>query len=248
MYGEVIDALDVARRGGVTSSDQETVVRCKIVDHLAKVWRHRRLGIWESRAAPRHYTYSKVMAWVGLDRFISDPEGEHMKSPHLERFKALRQTIHDEICREGWNEGLGTFTQYFGGQVIDASLLLLPLVGFLPVDDPRMAATIRTIARDLSEGGLIRRTKAKADGPNEGVFLPCSCWLADCLNMMGRREEARGAVRTGPGGGQRPRLFSEEFNVPASQLAGNFPQALTHLAIVNTALGLCGPTLQRGGG
>ncbi len=249
VYGEVIDALDVARRGGVATSDQERVVRCKIVDHLAKVWGSPDAGIWESRAAPRHYTYSKVMAWVGMDRFISNPEGDaYEDSAQLERLKALRQTIHDEICREGWNEGLGTFTQYFGGQEVDASLLLLPLVGFLPVQDPRMVATIEVIARDLSEGGLIRRTKAKADGPNEGVFLPCSCWLADCLNMMGRREEAVAQFERVLAVANDLGLLSEEYNVPAGQLAGNFPQALTHLAIVNTALGLCGPILQRGGG
>jgi GH15 family glucan-1,4-alpha-glucosidase len=249
VYGEVIDALDVARRGGIVTSDQETVVRRKIVDHLAKVWQSPDAGIWESRGAPRHYTYSKAMAWVGLDRFISDPERTaDADSSRMERLKALRQTMHDEICSEGWNEGLGTFTQYFGGQEVDASLLLLPLVGFLPADDPRMVATIETIARELSEGGLIRRMKAKADGPNEGVFLPCSCWLADCFNMMGRREEAVAQFERVLAVANDLGLFSEEYNVPAGRLAGNFPQALTHLAVVNTALGLCGPTLQRGGG
>lgn len=249
VYGEVIDALDVARRGGVASSEQETIVRCKIVEHLSKVWDFDDAGIWESRAEPRHYTYSKVMAWVGLDRFISCPDQSgYPDAPRMEQLKTLRQTIHDEVCREGWNEGLGTFTQYFGGQELDGSLLLLPLVGFLPVDDPRIAATIEKIARDLSEGGLIRRTKAKADGPNEGVFLPCSCWMADCLNMMGRREEALAQFERVLSVANDLGLFSEEYNVPAGQLAGNFPQALTHLAVVNTALGLCGPTLQRGGG
>ena len=249
VFGEVIDALDVARRGGVSSSDQEIVVRRKIVEQLAKVWDIEDAGIWESRAKPRHYTYSKVMAWVGLDRFISDPEeSDYADTPGMERLKAIRQTIHDEICREGWNEGLGTFTQYFGGHELDASLLLLPLVGFLPVHDPRMLATIAAIASDLSEGGLIRRTKARADAPNEGVFLPCSCWMADCLNMMGRRDEAVVQFERVLAVANDLGLLSEEYNVPASQLAGNFPQALTHLAVVNTALGLCGPTLQRGGG
>ncbi len=112
IYGEVIDALDVARRGGVATSDQETGVRCKIVDHLSRIWKSPDAGIWESRAAPRHYTYSKVMAWVGLDRFISDPDiAEYTDASGIDYLKAIRQTIHDEICREGWNEGLGTFTQ-----------------------------------------------------------------------------------------------------------------------------------------
>jgi GH15 family glucan-1,4-alpha-glucosidase len=122
------------------------------------------------------------------------------------------------------------------------------LVGFLPADDPRMAATIATIGRELSEGGLIRRTKTRADGPNEGVFLACSCWMADCLNMQGRKEEARAQFERVLAVANDLGLLSEEFNVPARHLAGNFPQALTHLAVVNTALGLCGPTLQRGGG
>ncbi len=246
VFGELLDALDVARRGGVPGSDQEALVRCKIAAHIEKIWHTEGSGVWESRSALRHYTYSKVMAWVGLDRFIRC-HGE-TGSDHLEKFSRLRQTIHDEVCREGWNDGLGSFTQHYGGQAVDASLLLLPLVGFLPADDPRMAATIATIGRELSEGGLIRRTKARADGPNEGAFLACSCWMADCLNMQGRKEEARAQFERVLAVANDLGLLSEEFNVPAKHLAGNFPQALTHLAVVNTALGLCGPTLQRGGG
>ena len=245
VYGELLDALDLARRGGVTSSDQETFVRCKIVAHIEKIWHTEGSGIWESRSEPRHYTYSKVMAWVGLDRFIRGHDDTG--SLDLKQLSQLRQTIHDEVCREGWNAGLGTFTQHYGGQAVDASLLLLPLVGFLPADDPRMAATITTIQRELSEGGLIRRTKAKAEGPNEGAFLACSCWMADCLNMQGRKEEARAQFQRVLAVANDLGLLSEEFNVPAKHLAGNFPQALTHLAVVNTALGLSGPTLQRSG-
>ena len=187
------------------------------------------------------------MAWVGLDRFIRR-HGETGVDATWSGSRQLRQTIHDEVCREGWNAGLGTFTQHYGGQAIDASLLLLPLVGFLPADDPRMAATIATIQRELSEGGLIRRTKAKAEGPNEGAFLACSCWMADCLNMQGRKDEARAQFERVLAVANDLGLLSEEYNVPARHLAGNFPQALTHLAVVNTALGLSGPTLQRGGG
>ena len=246
VYGELLDALDLARRGGVASSDHETIVRRKIVDHIAKIWNTEGSGVWESRLQPRHYTYSKVMAWVGIDRFIRDHD--ETGSMDLEKLARLRQTIHDEICTEGWNAGLGTFTQHYGGQSVDASLLLLPLVGFLPADDPRMAATITTIQRELSEGGLIRRTKAKAEGPNEGAFLACSCWMADCLNMQGRADEARAQFERVLAVANDLGLLAEEFNVPGKHLAGNFPQALTHLAVVNTALGLSGPTLQRGGG
>jgi GH15 family glucan-1,4-alpha-glucosidase len=249
VFGEVLDALDLAERGGVPSSKQEAAAVCRIVEHLEKVWDTEGSGVWESRSEPRQYTYSKVMAWVGLDRFLREHGATGCVDPAaIERLQALRQTIHDEVCQEAWNEGLGTFVQHFGGQTIDASLLLLPLVGFLPADDPRMAATIATIQRELSEGGLIRRNKAKAEPPNEGAFLACSCWMADCLNMLGRKDEARAQFERVLAVANDLGLLSEEYNVPGKHLAGNFPQALTHLALVNTALGLCGPTLQRGGG
>jgi len=157
---------------------------------------------------------------------------------------ALRRSIHDEVCREGWNEGLSSFTPYYGGQEIDASLLL-PLVGFLPADDPRMAATIETIRRDLTEDGLVRRLKAKSGKTEEGAFLACSCWMADCLSLQGRHEEARAQFERVLAVCNDVGLLSEEYDVPAKHLAGNFPQALTHLAVVNTALGLSGPRVQR---
>ena len=159
----------------------------------------------------------------------------------------MRDKVHAAASREGWNEGLGTFTQAYGDEVIDASLLLMPLFGFLPADDPRMAATIAKIGETLSEGGLIRRKKAKVDGPNEGVFLPCSCWMADCLALQGRHGEAVEQFERPLAVGNDLRLFAEAYNVPARHMTGNFPQALTHLAIVNTALGLSGPVLNRGG-
>ena len=253
VYGEVLDSLHLARLGGIEPTAAERAASLAIVRHLETVWNTEGSGVWESRDAPRQYTYSKVMAWVGVDRTLrmieqDGPGSADVARSEIERLDALRRTIHDEVCREGWNEGLGSFTQYYGGQEIDASLLLIPLVGFLPADDRRIAATIETVRRELSEGGLIRRTRRKAGGPDEGVFLACSCWMADCLSMQGRTEEARAqfervlAVRNDVG------LLSEEYDVPARHLAGNFPQALTHLAVVNTALGLCGPVLHRGGG
>ncbi|WP_235026002.1 glycoside hydrolase family 15 protein [Caballeronia arationis] len=249
VLGEILDCLDVARRAGLATTEHQCVIQRRIVEHLEKVWNTPGSGIWESRAEPRHYTYSRVMAWVGLDRFISrGHDADAGVSPLLERLTALRQTIRDEICREGWNEGLGSFTQYYGGEELDASLLLMPLVGFLPAHDPRMASTIETIRRELSENGLIRRRKRQADGPNEGVFLACSCWMADCLQMQGRSEEAREQFKRVLAVANDLGLLSEQYDVRRGQLAGNFPQALTHLAVINTALGLSGPTLQRGGG
>ncbi|MGI4800977.1 MAG: glycoside hydrolase family 15 protein, partial [Janthinobacterium lividum] len=222
-----------------------------IVEHLEKVWDTAGSGVWESRDTPRQYTYSKAMAWVGIDRFLRQHADTTTKAGDagealIGRLTALRQTIHDEVCREGWNDGLGTFTQYYGGQELDASLLLMPITGFLPATDPRMRATIERIGHELDEGGLIRRMKPKSDGPNEGAFLACSFWMTDCLDLLGRKDDARAqlervlAIRNDVG------LLSEEYNVPARHLAGNFPQALSHLALINTTLGLCGPVLSRG--
>jgi GH15 family glucan-1,4-alpha-glucosidase len=252
VFGEVLDCLSLARKGGLETTQQECVVQVKIAAHLEKVWNTAGSGVWESRAEPRRYTYSTAMAWVGIDRvlrFLQSAEGRDEAEPAMvDRLTVLRQTIHDEVCREGWNEGLGTFTQHYGGQEIDASLLLLPLVGFLPADDPRMAATIETIRRELTEGGLIRRTRATPGKPAEGAFLACSCWMADCLALQGRHEEARAQFERVLALCNDVGLYSEEYNVPARHLAGNFPQALTHLALVNTALGLSGHVLHRGGG
>jgi GH15 family glucan-1,4-alpha-glucosidase len=252
VFGEVLDCLSLARKGGLETTQQECVVQVKIAAHLEKVWNTAGSGVWESRAESRRYTYSTAMAWVGIDRvlrFLQSAEGRDEAEPAMvDRLTVLRQTIHDEVCREGWNEGLGTFTQHYGGQEIDASLLLLPLVGFLPADDPRMAATIETIRRELTEGGLIRRTRATPGKPAEGAFLACSCWMADCLALQGRHEEARAQFERVLALCNDVGLYSEEYNVPARHLAGNFPQALTHLALVNTALGLSGHVLHRGGG
>jgi len=245
VYGEVLDCLSLARRAGLEVTPQQAEVEARIVDHLAKVWRTPGSGVWESRSEPKQYTYSKVMAWVGVDRVLRDGALSAERRTSLE---TLRQTIHDDVCREGWNPGLGVFTQSYGSQVLDASLLLLPLVGFLPVKDPRIMATIDRISRELSEGGLIRRKKASVDGANEGAFLACSFWMADCLAMQGRHEEAVAQFERVIAFANDVGLLSEEYNVPGKHLAGNFPQALTHLALVNTALGLSGPVLNRAGG
>ena len=246
VWGEVLDTLHLSDLAGLPPSERAGPVRARLVEHLAAIWDQPGSGMWESRGDPRHYTYSRVMAWVGVDRFLS-AHGSEDDDAHR-RLGALRDTIRREVCREGWNEGLGSFTQYYGGQELDASLLLLPLVSFLPADDPRMASTIAAIGRELTEGGLVRRMRSGGDGSPEGAFLACSCWMADCLSLQGKAEEAAAqfervlAVRNDVG------LLSEEYNVPGRRLAGNFPQALTHLGVVNTGLGLSGPVIQRGGG
>ncbi len=248
VYGEVLDCLSLARKGGLPVTHQERVAQRRIVDHLANVWDTPGSGIWESRAEPRQYTYSKAVAWAGVDRVLrflqSDAGRADADDATIQRLTALRQRIHDQTCSEGWNGGIGSFTQYFGGQELDASLLLLPRIGFLPATEPRMAATIEAIRRELTEGGLVRRKKAKSGGPAEGAFLACSCWMADCLDMQGRREEAREQFEQVLAVANDLGLLAEEYNVPGKHLAGNFPQALTHLALVSTALRLSGPTLQ----
>lgn len=252
VFGEVLDCLHLARRGGVKGCGQEEITTVAIAEYLEQVWNSKGAGIWESRAEPRHYTYSKVMAWVGIDRVLrmatEGKGGLDCPEATIERWRRLRQTIHDDVCREGWNEGLGSFTRFYGGQDLDGSLLLMPLVGFLPATDPRMRSTIDRIATRLSEGGLVRRKAAEPGGPQEGTFLACACWLADCLHLQGRTDEARAQFERVLAVSNDVGLLSEEYDVPGRHLAGNFPQALTHLAVVNTALGLCGPVLHRGGG
>ncbi len=248
VFGEVLDCLSFARRANLKITPQQAEVEARLVDHLANIWRMPGSGVWESRSEPRHYTYSKVMAWVGVDRVLRDGNvADALPADRRAQLKALRQTIHDEVCRDGWNPGLGAFTQTYGDQVLDASLLLIPLVGFLPAGDPRIAATIARIANELSEGGLIRRMKVKVDGPNEGAFLACSFWMADCLALQGRHDEAAAQFERVAALANDVGLLSEEYNVPGKHLAGNFPQALSHLALINTALGLSGPILNRAG-
>jgi GH15 family glucan-1,4-alpha-glucosidase len=248
VYGELLDAMHLASQAGIARTPHSIEIETKIVEHIELTWREPGAGLWESRGEPRHYVYSRVMAWAGVDRFLDAAETRDYAGPErVGRWNALRATIHAEICREGFHPGLDRFVEYYGGQTIDACLLLLPLVNFLPIDDPRIIATVAAIERELVEDGLVRRKKSQGNEP-QGAFIACTLWLADCQNLQGRCADARKtlervlAVRNDLG------LLSEEYNVAGKHLAGNFPQALSHLALVNTALGLCGPVLQRGGG
>jgi GH15 family glucan-1,4-alpha-glucosidase len=188
------------------------------------------------------------MAWVGVDRFLRAPENrDHVGPGCVARWETLRATIHADICREGFHPGLNRFVEYYGGQTIDACLLQLPLIGFLPIDDARITTTIDAVERELMEGGLVRRKKPHGKDP-QGAFIACTLWLADCQKMQGRHKDARQTLERVLSVRNELGLLSEEYNVPGKHLAGNFPQALSHLALLNTALGLCGPVLQRGGG
>ncbi|MEO8937726.1 MAG: glycoside hydrolase family 15 protein [Burkholderiaceae bacterium] len=248
VFGEVIDAMSVARRGGIPDCAQGLHVEEMLVRHLASIWETPDQGIWEDRGDAKHYVYSKVMAWVGVDRYLKGAASKRIGSKQRRTLERLRTRIHAEICARGYHSGRGTFVQHYDSDDLDASLLLLPALGFLPADDPRIERTIDAIEIELSIGGFVMRT-ATSDGTQpEGAFLPCTCWLADCRAMQGRHEEARIALERVLSVSNDLGLLSEEYDVDGGRLVGNFPQALTHLAVLNTTLGLCGPVLQRGGG
>jgi GH15 family glucan-1,4-alpha-glucosidase len=243
IYGEVLDSLHLCAQAGLHDRPWDIAIEQAIVAHLAKVWERPDQGIWESRGPPQHFTHSKVMAWVGIDRFLKVAPLSVTRRRELE---TLRDEIHRRICRDGFRPARNSFVQSFGSETLDASLLLLPLVGFLPIDDSRITGTIAAIEDELVEDGLVRRWP-RADGPAEGAFLACTCWLADCLDMQGRTAEARAYFVRVLGLCNDVGLLSEEWDIQRHRMLGNFPQALSHLAVINTALGLCGLVLQRGG-
>ncbi len=247
VYGELLDGFHVAVRGGIERSDRGVEVETALVLHLEQVWDKPGSDIWETRGEGKRYTLSQAMAWVGLERFLKGATEKHADPDMLARLAGVRDLIHAEVCARGFDAGRNRFVREFGGHALDASLLMLPLVGFLPATDPRMQATIAAIETELMEGGLVRRMPAKHDGRDEGAFLACSCWLADCYKLQGREKEARAMLERVIDLSNDVGLLSEEFHVPTQRLIGNMPQALTHLGVVNTALFLSGPVLQRGG-
>lgn len=241
VYGELMDALYQARAGGLVESKAGWALQMALMEHLERIWEQPDEGIWEVRGPRRHFTHSKVMAWVALDRCIRSSEEFGLRGP-VTRWRELRARIHRRICEQGFDAEQGSFVQYFGGKALDASLLMLPLVGFLPADDARVQGTVAAIERELTVDGLVRRyhTDPRLDGlpTSEGVFLPCSFWLADNLLLQGRREEAVErferllSLRNDVG------LLAEEYDPVQKRLLGNFPQAFSHLALVSTALNL----------
>jgi len=254
VYGEVVDALHHARLSGLHFDAATWAIQCKMLDHLESIWSKPDQGIWEVRGRRRHFTYSKVMAWVAMDRAIRSIERFHVEGP-LRRWRALRKRIHDDVCRNGFNTRLNSFVQSYGSRELDASLLLIPLTGFLRADDPRVRGTLAAIERHLTVDGLVLRYRSKraVDGlpRGEGFFLACSFWLADNLVLQGRRDEARAlferllALRNDVG------LLSEEYDIRAQRMLGNFPQAFSHIGLVNTAFNLtshASPARQRSEG
>jgi GH15 family glucan-1,4-alpha-glucosidase len=238
VYGEVMDALYQARRGGLGPHGAAMDLQRALLDHLAKIWREPDEGIWEVRGGRQHFTYSKVMAWVAFDRAVKVAEEFGLKGP-IAGWKALRQEIHDDVCSKAFNPSLGAFTQHYGADALDASVLLIPLVGFLPASDPRVRGTVAAIERGLMADGFVMRydTRKGKDGlpPGEGAFLACSFWFADNLLLLGRRAEAQQLFERLCGLCNDVGLLAEEYDPSAKRLVGNFPQAFSHIALVNTA-------------
>jgi GH15 family glucan-1,4-alpha-glucosidase len=238
VYGEVLDALYVGRRAGLADDGASWALECNLVSHLETIWREPDEGLWEVRGGRQHFTHSKVMAWVAFDRAVRTAEEFGLEGP-LDHWRGIRDEIHAQVCERGFDVARNAFVQSYGSSTLDASLLLIPMVGFLPASDPRVQGTLTAIERNLVHHGLVLRydTGEVADGlpPGEGVFLACSFWLADNYVLQGRREEAEAlfdrllALRNDVG------LLAEQYDPVGRRQLGNFPQALSHLALVNTA-------------
>ena len=242
IYGELADVLEHAARGGLSAAPRREELRGAFLKHLEKVWRQPDEGIWEIRGKPQHFVLSKVMAWVAFDRAWRDPQAT--RSQRLRRhWKKLAETIHADICRRGVDAGRGCFVQAYGSRNLDAALLLLPIVGFLPANDRRIRATVAEIERRLMpDHGLVLRyeTDSGIDGlpAGEGAFLPCSFWLVDNYVLMGRRADAVQLFERLLKCCNDVGLLSEEYDPCACRMLGNFPQTFSHVALVNSALGL----------
>jgi GH15 family glucan-1,4-alpha-glucosidase len=241
VWGELMDAFHVARAGGIAHSPVGWGLQSTALDHLEKIWRQPDDGIWEMRGGRKQFTHSKVMAWVAFDRAVRDAETYGLEAP-LERWRKVRDEIHHTVCAEGYNEAKGYFTQSFGDTELDASLLKMPVVGFLPIDDPRVSNTVDAIERELIKDGFVRRyrTESVADGlpPGEGVFLACSLWLAEVHVLQGRWKDAERLIDRVLAIGNDLGLLSEEYDPGFRRQVGNFPQAFSHLALVNSVLTL----------
>jgi GH15 family glucan-1,4-alpha-glucosidase len=249
-----MDVLHQSRQGKLAANDAGWQLQLALMAHLESVWNRPDRGMREVRGKPQHFTYSKVMAWVAFDRVIRSSEQFGLPAP-LRRWRTLRRCIHDDVCRHGFNRTVGTFVSSYGSKNLDASLLLLPLVGFLRAKDPRMRLTIEAIERELTQDGFVKRydTRVVRDGlpAGEGAFLACSFWLADNLVLLDRREEARRLFERLLGLRNDVGLLSEEYDPRAARLLGNFPQSFSHIALVNTAHNLThdrGPARQRASG
>jgi GH15 family glucan-1,4-alpha-glucosidase len=251
IFGELMDAMHVARKHELEAYEESWNLQQVLVDHLAKVWREPDEGIWEVRGPRRQFTHSKMMAWVAVDRAVKAVENYGLTGP-IDKWRQLRADIHEDVCRNGFDAEKNSFVQYYGGRTLDAALLLMPETGFLPPEDPRVHGTIAAIERELRADGLVLRynTGEPVDGlpEGEGGFLACSFWLADAMAMTGRYDEARALFEDLLERRNDLGLLAEEYDPHLKRQVGNFPQAFSHVALINTANNLTslhGPAKQR---
>ena len=239
VYGELVDAFHQSRMTELKLDDGTWDVECAVMNHLAKVWDHPDHGIWERRDAGRHYVFSKVMCWVAFDRAIKSAVKFNLKAP-LESWRVLRAAIHRDVCQKGFDPGLNSFVESYGSQLLDASILLLPSVGFLPASDPRIQGTIAAVEKYMMRDGFVlrhdpREISDEETQPIEGAFLACSLWLADAYVLAGDLDKAQALFDRMVGIANDLGLLAEEYDCDAKRQTGNFPQALTHIALINTA-------------
>jgi GH15 family glucan-1,4-alpha-glucosidase len=243
IYGEMLGTFHMALHRVGRHRREHFRVLVLLLEHLEKIWDEPDAGIWEMRGGLRHFTYSRVMAWLAFDRALKIAEmlGEEVPT---KKWAGLRDKIHEQVCAQGFHRKKNCFVQYYGSQELDASLLLMPLVGFLPFSDERVQGTIAAIERELMRDGLVMRyqTQRVKDGlpPGEGMFLACSFWMVSCLKAMGRESDAQKLferllrLRNDVG------LMAEEYDTVRKRMSGNFPQAFSHIALVNAAFWLAG--------
>jgi len=254
VFGEVLDATHQGWKMGVPHDDNAWRIDTALVNYLESAWKEPDEGIWEVRGPRRHFTHSKMMAWVAIDRAVKGIEQFGLHGP-VDRWRAVRDAIHEEVCARGYDADQGAFVQFYGSPLLDASLLMMPLVGFLPASDPRVRGTIEAIERQLSRNGFVSRYKSTSDvdglPAGEASFLLCSFWLVDCLELIGRHDDATRlfeqllSIRNDVG------LLAEGYDTERGRLAGNFPQAFSHVGLINSALNLQRqrtPAVERGAG
>jgi GH15 family glucan-1,4-alpha-glucosidase len=238
VYGEVMDSLHLARLADMKPHPIAWRVQVALLEFLESHWDKPDEGLWEVRGPPRHFTHSKIMVWVAFDRAIKDAEANGLEGP-IDRWRKLRDLVHAQICDKGFDNHINSFVQFYGSTHLDASLLLIPQVGFLPPDDPKVLGTIAAIEDNLLVNGLMLRysteTRVDALPPGEGAFLPCSFWLVDSYVLTGRRDQAEQMFERLLALGNDLGLFAEEYDPAAKRMLGNFPQALTHMALINSA-------------
>jgi GH15 family glucan-1,4-alpha-glucosidase len=240
VYGELIDAFHQSRVAAIDLDGDTWAVERTVLEHLATIWNQPDSGIWERRGPRRHYVSSKVLVWVAFDRGIKSAEKFGLDDAPIGKWRELRDTIHREICERGFDRAQNSFTEYYGSPMLDASILLMPSVGFLPPDDPRIAGTLKAVERHLLVDGFVMRHDPREvlEGqpqPLEGAFLACSLWLADAYVLAGDIDKGQALFDRVVGISNDLGLLSEEYDTVAKRLTGNYPQALTHIALINTA-------------